>query len=70
LELPEFKRTVYEDFLKMDESVKQLDWTKPGTEAGLKQAEFFFDNGLKKFDQLRNNPNERHIISNLSPWIK
>jgi len=67
--LTQFKREMYEDFLQMDSSVKELDWTKPGTEAALEQAQFFFDNGLKKFDELRNNPNERNIISNLSPWI-
>lgn len=69
VELPEFKRKVYEDSLQMDTSVQELGWAQPGTEAALKQAEFFFDNGLKKFDKLRNNPNERHILSNLSPWI-
>lgn len=69
VELPAFKKTVYEDFLEMDDSVKELDWAKPGTDAALKQAQFFFDNGLKKFNEQRNNPNERHAISNLSPWI-
>jgi deoxyribodipyrimidine photo-lyase len=68
-EIPEFKRKLYEDFFKWDDSVTELDWCKPGTDAALKQAEFFFTNGLKKFEELRNNPNEKHVISNLSPWI-
>lgn len=69
LALPEFKRTVYEDYMKMDSSVGELSWAKPGTTAGLKQAEFFFENGLGRFDTLRNDPNQRNICSNLSPWI-
>lgn len=69
VELPEFNRTVYEDFMKMDASVGELEWAKPGTAAGLQQAQLFFDKGLSKFDTLRNDPNHRNICSNLSPWI-
>ena len=67
--LPKFKLTLFQDFMQMDSSVPALQWAQPGTEAGLQKAQFFFDNGLAKFDQLRNNPNELHVISNLSPWI-
>lgn len=69
IELPAFKRVVYEDYMKMDATVGELEWAKPGTTAGLEQAQSFFKNGLSKFDTLRNNPNERSVCSNLSPWI-
>lgn len=69
VDLPDFQETLYKDFLKMDTSVSALDWAKPGTEAALDKAEFFFNNGLKKFDALRNDPNQRSICSNLSPWL-
>jgi deoxyribodipyrimidine photo-lyase len=67
--LPDFKQTLYEDYLKMDASVPELDWAKPGTAAALEQAQKFFDQGLSKFDKLRNDPNHRNVCSSLSPWI-
>jgi deoxyribodipyrimidine photo-lyase len=67
--LPEFKQTLYEDYLKMDASVPEVDWAKPGTAAALEQAQKFFDQGLSKFDKLRNDPNHRNVCSSLSPWI-
>lgn len=69
LGLPAFQRNEYETFLNMDESVPVVPWAKPGTEAANTQFQFFVDHGLKKFDQLRNDPNEKNVCSNLSPWI-
>lgn len=66
---PVFQRSLYQDYMKMDASVAELPWAKPGTTAGLQQAQLFFDNGLSKFDKLRNDPNQRNICSNMSPWI-
>jgi deoxyribodipyrimidine photo-lyase len=69
LELPDFRQTLYEDYMKMDGTVKELAWAKPGTEAALTQAEQFFNNGLKQYDKLRNDPNHRSVCSTLSPWL-
>jgi deoxyribodipyrimidine photo-lyase len=66
--LPSFERKQYETFLQLDESVPAVSWAKPGTEAGIKQLEYFMENGLKKFDELRNDPN-MNVCSDLSPWI-
>jgi deoxyribodipyrimidine photo-lyase len=67
--LPEFERDVYEEYMQMDPTVGELAWAKPGTAAGLEQAQFFFENGLSKFDTQRNDPNHSKVCSNLSPWI-
>jgi deoxyribodipyrimidine photo-lyase len=69
LELPDFRQVVYEDYMKMDDTVKELAWAKPGTDAALDQAEQFFNNGLKNYDKLRNDPTQRSICSTLSPWL-
>ena len=69
LAFADFDRKKYESFLNMDGSVKAVDWAKPGTENGMKQFRFFVEKGLKRFDQLRNDPTEKHICSDLSPWI-
>lgn len=68
-ELPPFKRLVYETFMKMDDSVDEVPWAIPGTDAGMKQAEFFSEHGLKKYDEKRNDPNETTTCSNLSTWL-
>jgi deoxyribodipyrimidine photo-lyase len=66
---PKFDRVEYESFLQMDESVESVDWAQPGTEAGMKQFEFFSKNGLKIFHEQRNDPVQKHVCSNMSPWI-
>jgi deoxyribodipyrimidine photo-lyase len=67
--LPDFRQTDYEDYMKWDDTVKELDWAKPGTDAALAQAELFFNHGLKQYDKLRNDPTQRSICSTLSPWL-
>lgn len=67
--MPHFDRYAYEKFFQMDESVPPVDWCKPGTDAAMKQFDFFINNGLQQFHELRNDPTKKHIISNLSPWI-
>lgn len=67
--LPEFERGEYERYLNVDESVPAVDWAKPGTDAGMDQMRSFFQRGLKKYDTSRNDPNEKGICSDLSPWI-
>lgn len=65
----DFDRKKYESYLNMDKSVPPIEWAKPGTKNAMKQFHFFVDNGLKKFDEKRNDPTEKHICSGLSPWI-
>jgi deoxyribodipyrimidine photo-lyase len=69
LELPEFTMQAYQDFLQMDPSVPAVPWATPGTDAAKKQFTFFVQNGLAKFDTLRNDPTQKSICSNLSPWL-
>jgi deoxyribodipyrimidine photo-lyase len=69
LELPEFTMQAYQDFLQMDPSVPAVPWATPGTDAAKKQFTFFVQNGLAKFDMLRNDPTQKSICSNLSPWL-
>ncbi|XP_041119981.1 CPD photolyase isoform X3 [Polyodon spathula] len=54
--------------LEVDCSVKEVDWARPGTEAGLAMLESFIMERLKLFGSDRNNPN-RPALSNLSPWF-
>lgn len=65
---PDFDRKAYEAFLQMDESVIPVDWAKPGTLEGMKQFESFVKNGLKFYDTQRNDPVQKNVCSNLSPW--
>ena len=65
----DFDMKSLQEFLKLDPSVKSQAWMKPGTEAGKKQFSYFIDHGLSKFDKLRNDPNAKHICSDMSPWL-
>lgn len=56
-------------YVDPDDSVPPVQWAQPGAKSAMKQFEFFQKNGLKDFDTLRNDPNQRNICSNLSPWI-
>ena len=59
----------YKAHLGWDESVPPVDWAQPGTANAMKQYEAFVEKGLKRFDQLRNDPNYRNVCSKLSPWL-
>ena len=67
--LPDFDRKEYEQYLRLDESVKPVSWAKPGTAAGMEQFQDFVKTSLGKYDTLRNDPTHAKITSNLSPWI-
>ncbi|XP_060098824.1 deoxyribodipyrimidine photo-lyase-like [Heteronotia binoei] len=54
--------------LKVDCSVKEVGWAKPGTAAGLAMLEEFMEERLKSFGAERNDPNKA-ALSNLSPWF-
>nr|AOQ25781.1 deoxyribodipyrimidine photolyase-like protein [Actinia tenebrosa] len=56
------------DFIDVDDTVKEVDWAEPGTEAGLKMLEEFCAQRLKHFATSRNDPTKK-AISNLSPWF-
>lgn len=68
VDLPTFQRKEYEMHMKIDHSVKPVDWAKPGTEAALEQFHAFCKDSLDDFGNLRNDPNQ-DVTSNLSPWI-
>ncbi|XP_047444696.1 CPD photolyase [Mugil cephalus] len=55
--------------LKVDRTVGEPAWAKPGTKAGLDMLESFIDERLKLFDAKRNDPNVA-ALSQLSPWIR
>ncbi|XP_078344504.1 deoxyribodipyrimidine photo-lyase-like isoform X2 [Oculina patagonica] len=55
-------------FIEVDHSVKDVDWAKPGTKAGLEMLESFCHERLKYFATDRNNPT-KNAVSNLSPWF-
>lgn len=55
--------------LKVDRTVEETEWAKPGTKAGVAMLESFIDVRLKLFDTQRNDPNAM-ALSQLSPWIR
>ena len=54
--------------LSADESVKPVDWIKPGERASHKTLKDFLENKFDKYSELRNDPNE-DVLSNLSPYL-
>lgn len=68
-ELVDFEMDDYVKYLDWDDTVKTVDWAQPGTDKAMEQFQSFLKEGLKKFDELRNNPNYANACSNLSPWI-
>jgi deoxyribodipyrimidine photo-lyase len=54
--------------LRVDESVKPVDWIKPGDKAAHKTLKDFIENKLDKYSELRNDPNA-DALSNLSPYL-
>jgi deoxyribodipyrimidine photo-lyase len=67
--IPTFEKETYSTYLQLDTSVPSVEWAVPGTQAGMKQYETFCQKGLPTYDQARNDPVQRNICSNLSPWI-
>ncbi|KAH9490297.1 hypothetical protein Btru_034043, partial [Bulinus truncatus] len=57
-----------ESYLEVDKKVTEVEWAKPGTEAGLRMLESFCEKRLKYFSTDRNDPN-KEALSNLSPWF-
>ncbi|XP_040205599.1 deoxyribodipyrimidine photo-lyase-like isoform X3 [Rana temporaria] len=56
------------DSLEVDRTVKEVEWAKPGSKAGVATLEAFITQRLKSFNSDRNNPNQQ-ALSNLSPWF-
>ncbi|XP_069829490.1 deoxyribodipyrimidine photo-lyase-like [Dendropsophus ebraccatus] len=54
--------------LEVDRTVKEVEWAKPGSKAGMDILCSFISERLKCFNADRNNPN-RQALSNLSPWF-
>ncbi|XP_010732065.3 CPD photolyase [Larimichthys crocea] len=55
--------------LDVDRTVREPEWAKPGTKAGVVMLESFIDVRLKLFETQRNDPNAA-ALSQLSPWIR
>ncbi|XP_053738519.1 CPD photolyase [Synchiropus splendidus] len=55
--------------LKVDRTVGETEWAKPGAATGMSMLESFIDVRLKMFGTLRNDPNAP-ALSQLSPWIR
>jgi len=53
--------------IKVDESVRPVDWLTPGTTAGYTVMAHFLDH-IKEYTEKRNDPNA-HAVSNLSPYL-
>ena len=54
--------------LSCDETVRPVQWCKPGTQAGMRWLRHFCDNVLPVYADKRNDPTERGT-SMLSPWL-
>ena len=67
--LPDFDTDTYANYLAWDDKVRAVEWAQPGTKNAMKQYTKFVEEGLRQFNDLRNDPNYRNVCSNLSPWI-
>ena len=54
--------------LKMDRSVSNVEWIKPGERAGKAALKRFLESGLNRYEEDRNDP-ARNGQSGLSPWL-
>lgn len=54
--------------LKVDDTVTEVDWIKPGYRNALGMLESFISDRLKLFDEKRNNPTI-NALSNMSPYF-
>ena len=58
---------IYQE-LKIDFTIKELDWIVPGESAALDTLQSFINNKLVDYDERKNNPNYQQL-SNLSPYL-
>jgi len=54
--------------LTIDHGVKEIDWLKPGENAGKKQLHKFLSQPIDNYTSQRNDPN-RDVLTNLSPYL-
>ena len=54
--------------MRVDNSVKEVSWAVPGTNAGLAKLEEFCNKRLKQFAAKRNDPTV-DALSDMSPWL-
>jgi deoxyribodipyrimidine photo-lyase len=56
--------------VKVDETVKEVAWIKPGHKAAVAMLQSFIKERLRHYKSLRNDPVEQHkAVSNLSPYF-
>ena len=54
--------------LKIDRTIKEVDWLKPGETSALKIMDDFINNKLESYSEFRNDPT-KDAQSNLSPYL-
>lgn len=54
--------------LKIDKTIKPVDWLNPGEKNAKKILKIFIDDKINKYSSERNNPN-KDAVSNLSPYL-
>ncbi|TXT53962.1 MAG: Deoxyribodipyrimidine photo-lyase [Candidatus Thorarchaeota archaeon] len=54
--------------LNIARTVPPIEWLEPGFDAALKQFEYFLENDLDSFEELRNDPAENNL-SHMSPYL-
>jgi deoxyribodipyrimidine photo-lyase len=65
---PGINWTVIMNKLKLDSTVPEVDWLKPGEKAAGGLLDFFLQNKLSFYDEKRNDPNQKGQ-SSLSPYL-
>lgn len=56
--------------VKVDESVKEVTWIRPGYKEAVAMLDSFIKERLRNYAKLRNDPVQQHIaVSNLSPYF-
>ena len=67
-EYEEFKPNVILKNLRIDNSVQEISWLKPGEQNGIKVLQSFIRDRFDISGELRNNPTKNNL-SNLSPYL-
>jgi deoxyribodipyrimidine photo-lyase len=56
------------NFIKVDQTIKPVEWIKPGEDNALKMLKVFIENKLENYNELRNDPTKDYL-SNMSPYL-
>ncbi|MFC2088903.1 deoxyribodipyrimidine photo-lyase [Calditrichota bacterium] len=67
-DIPSINWSELRKILKVDFSVKEVHWPKPGEKEALNTLNYFINHKLDRYDTERNDPNQ-DAVSNLSPYL-